>query len=68
MGMSRFASKEVGEMLNRNCVESICDAVIKFYNRDGYEKYDDYFLYKILPLHIGFIRIFGRVKRRMVSE
>ena len=68
MGMPRFASKEVGEMLNRNSIESICDAVIKFYNRDGYERYDDYFLYKILPLHIGFIRIFGRVKRRMVSE
>ena len=68
MGIPRFASKEVGEMLNRNCVESICYAVIKFYNRDGYEKYDDYFLYKILPLHIRFIRIFGRVKRRMMSE
>lgn len=63
IGSPRFASKETGVLLNRNCVESICEAVINFYNREGYKKYDDYFLYKILPLHIGFIKIFGRVKR-----
>lgn len=63
IGSPRFASKENGALLNRNCVESICEAVVNFYHREGYKKYDDYFLYKILPLHIGFIKIFGRVKR-----
>ena len=63
MGMPRFASKEIGRGLNQNCIESICEAVINFYNRTDYRKYDDYFLYKILPLHIGFLKIFGKVRR-----
>ena len=63
MGMPRFASKEIGRGLNQNCIESICEAVINFYNRTDYKKYDDYFLYKILPLHIGFLKIFGKVRR-----
>ncbi len=63
LGMPRFATKELGQKLNRNCAESICDAVKKFCGRENYKKYDDYFLYKILPLHIGFIKAFGKVKR-----
>lgn len=63
IGMPRFASKEMGAMLNQNCVESICEAVVNFYQRKGYKKYNDYFLYKILPLHLGFIKAFGRVRR-----
>lgn len=68
IGMPRFASKEIGRELNRNCIESIADAVIKFYNRKDYEKYDDYFLYKILPLHIGFLKPFGKVRRSKAGE
>lgn len=68
MGMPRFATKKLGQELNHSCIESIGEAVIKFYNRKGYTKYDDYFLYKILPLHIGFIKPFGRVKRKKVSD
>ncbi len=68
IGMPRFATKVIGHKLNQNCIESICEAVINFYNRSGYEKYDDYFLFKILPLHIGFLKSFGKVKRGQVSE
>ena len=63
IGMPRFASKEMGTMLNQNCIESICQAVVNFYQRKGYKKYDDYFLYKILPLHLGFVKAFGKVRR-----
>ncbi|MBQ2480707.1 MAG: creatininase family protein [Treponema sp.] len=68
IGFPRLASEELGNLLNKNCVESICEAVVNFYRREGYKKYDDYFLYKILPLHIGFIKVFGRVRRRKVGQ
>ena len=68
LGMPRLATKELGEMLNDNCIDSIADAVIKFYNRDGYEKYGNYTLYKIFPLHIGFLPLIGSVKRKKVTE
>ena len=45
--------------------DSICDAVEKFYRRSEYEKYGEYALYKILPLHIGFL---GKVRRKKVAE
>ncbi len=68
IGFPRLASEELGNLLNKNCVESICEAVVNFYRREGYKKYDDYFLYKILPLHIGFVKVFGRVRRRKVGQ
>ena len=68
IGMPRFASKETGRQLNQNCIESICEAVINFYNRADYKKYYDYFLYKILPLHIGFLKPFGKVRRIKAGE
>lgn len=57
-----------GDMLNDNCIDSITDAVIKFYKRDGYEQYGNYFLYKIFPLHTGFLPVFGRVDRKKVTK
>jgi hypothetical protein len=60
--------EELGDMLNDNCIDSITDAVIKFYKRDGYEQYGNYFLYKIFPLHIGFLPVFGRVDRKKVTK
>lgn len=68
IGYPRLATKGLGKQLNRNMAESLCEAVISFYNRDGYQKYDDYFLYKIIPLHMGFLSVFGKVKRRKVNE
>ncbi|MBP3233347.1 MAG: creatininase family protein [Eubacterium sp.] len=68
IGSPNLASKELGEQLNKNCIDSICDAVEKFYNRNGFEKYGEYSLYKILPLHIGFIEAFGKVRRRRVAK
>ena len=62
------AAKETGHQLNHNCIESICEAVINFYNRSDYKKYDNYFLYKILPLHIGFLKPFGKVRRTKAGE
>lgn len=67
LGCPRLASKELGDELNRNCSESIADAVTRFYKRDGYQKYTDYFLYKILPLHLGFMGAFGKVRRKKVT-
>ncbi len=67
LGCPRVSSKELGKELNENCIDSIVDAVTRFYKREGYQKYSDYFLYKILPLHIGFIRIFGKVRRKRVT-
>lgn len=64
LGCPRVSSKELGKELNDNCVDSIVDAVTRFYKRDGYQKYSDYFLYKILPLHLGF---FGKVRRKKVT-
>ena len=68
LGAPRLASKELGDMLNENCIASIADAVIKFYNRDGYEQYGNYALYKLLPLHIGFLPVLGRVNRKKVTK
>ena len=68
LGAPRLASKELGDMLNENCIASIADAVIKFYKRDGYELYGSYTLYKIFPLHIGFLPVLGRVNRKKVTE
>ena len=65
IGAPRFASKELGIELNENCIESIYDAARKFYERNGYEKYANYLLYKILPLHIGLIS--GKVRRKKVT-
>lgn len=67
LGMPRLANAKLGKMLNDNCIESIADAVIKFYNRKEYQKYEHYFLYKIFPLHFGFFNIFGKVRRRKVK-
>ena len=68
IGAPRYASEEIGKDLNDNCIASICDAVGKFYRRDGYEKYEHYPLYNILPLHTGFLGIAGKVRRKKVSE
>ena len=67
LGSPRLASEELGKQLNDNCIRSIADAALKFYNRDGFERYEHYSLYKILPLHIGFIGAFGRVRRKKVT-
>ncbi len=68
IGFPRLATKEAGKLLNQNCIESIYDAVVNFYRREGYQKYEEYFLYRILPLHLGFLKIFGRVKRIKAGE
>ncbi len=68
IGAPRYTSMEAGKALNDNCIASICDAVEKFYRREDYQKYGNYRLYKILPLHIGFLKIAGKVRRRKVSE
>ncbi len=65
IGSPRYASEKLGKELNENCIESIYDAASKFYARRGYEKYEHYMLYKILPLHIGFIG--GKVRRQKVA-
>ena len=67
LGSPRLASEELGKKLNDNCIRSIADAALKFYNRDEFERYEHYSLYKILPLHIGFIGAFGRVRRKKVT-
>ena len=61
IGSPRHASAELGRLLNENCVASLCDAVVKFYRRSGYQPYAHYFLYRILPLHLGFFRKVRRV-------
>ena len=68
LGAPAYASSKLGNDLNDNCIASVCDAAEKFYRRDGYQKYEHYFLYKILPLHLGFLRAFGRVRRRKAAE
>ena len=67
IGSPALASQELGEELNRNAIESICDSVERFYHRKDYQKYAEYTLYKILPLHIGFLKLFGRVQRKKVN-
>lgn len=68
LGEPQYSTSELGRKLNEECIESIADATIKFYNRNGYQKYEHYNLYNILPLHIGFIETFGKVKRKKVSK
>ena len=67
MGAPRYASAEMGKELNDNCIASICDAAESFYKREGYQKYERYALYNILPLHIGFWKIAGKVRRKKVT-
>ena len=67
IGSPRYASLEMGKALNDNCIASVCDAAEKFYRRKGYQKYEHYPLYDILPLHIGFWKIAGKVRRKKVS-
>ncbi len=68
IGSPQYAAEEVGKELNDQCVASLCEAVERFYHRDGYREYSDYSLYKILPLHIGFLRIAGKVRRKKAAE
>lgn len=68
LGSPQNASDELGNMLNENCIESIADATVRFYKREGYQQYSNYFLYKILPLHLGFLTVFGKVRRKKVAE
>lgn len=68
IGAPRYASAELGKDLNSGCIASICDAAERFYRRDGYRKYAHYGLYDILPLHIGFLKLAGKVRRRRVTE
>lgn len=68
IGAPRFASPELGRDLNEECIASICEAAEKFFRRDGYGKYAHYRLYDIIPLHIGFFRFAGKVRRRRVTE
>ncbi|HBZ02875.1 MAG TPA: hypothetical protein DEO83_03590 [Lachnospiraceae bacterium] len=67
IGAPRYASVEMGKELNNNCIASICDAAEKFYKREGYQKYEHYSLYNILPLHIGFWKFAGKVRRKKVT-
>lgn len=67
IGAPRYASVEIGKELNDNCIASICDAVERFYKRDGYQKYEHYSLYNIIPLHIGFWKFAGKVRRKKVT-
>ena len=65
IGSPRLATKELGSQLNDNCIDSICEGVECFYHRSEYEKYGEYALYKIIPLHIGFM---GKVRRRKAAK
>jgi len=67
IGAPRFSSAELGKDLNDDCIASVCDAVEKFFSREGYQKYGHYSLYNIMPLHFGFLPIAGRVRRRRVT-
>ena len=67
IGAPGYASAEVGKELNDNCIASICDAAESFYKRDGYQKYEHYSLYNILPLHLGFWKFAGKVRRKKVT-
>ncbi|WP_295153617.1 creatininase family protein [uncultured Ruminococcus sp.] len=67
IGAPGSSSVELGKDLNDNCIASICDAAVKFFRRDGYQKYEHYSLYNILPLHFGFLPIAGRVRRKRVT-
>ena len=67
IGEPQYATNELGKDLNESCIASVCDAAERFYFRKGYEKYQHYPLYDILPLHIGFIGIFGKVRRKKVT-
>ncbi len=68
MGAPRFASAGLGKDLNDDCIASICDATERFFRREGFEKYSHYRLYDILPLHIGFLKPAGKVRRKRVTE
>ena len=67
LGAPRYSSAQLGKDLNDNCIDAVCDAAEKFFRRKGYRKYSHYRLYDILPLHIGFFGIAGRVRRKKVT-
>ena len=68
IGTPRLATEALGRQLNENCIASLCDAVVKFYRRSGYEPYTHYALYSILPLHLGFLRKVRRAKSRKEKD
>lgn len=53
IGYPRFASEELGEKLHEDMVNIIFEAATKFIKRDGYEKYQHHFLYKIPFLRVN---------------
>ena len=64
IGSPQYATAELGKLLNENCIASLCDSVVCFYKRSGYQRYAQYPLYAILPLHLGFLSMIGKVRRR----
>lgn len=64
IGSPQYATAELGKLLNESCIASLCEAVVCFYKRSGYQAYAKYPLYAILPLHIGFLGMAGKVRRR----
>lgn len=67
MGDPAAADYDIGKLLNNDCVEYLEKAAHHFAKRDGYQEFTHYALYDIVFMHIGFLPISGRVKRKKVS-
>ncbi len=63
--LSLLTWKEISEI---DKAKSIVFVVLAPVEEHGYEQYGNYALYKILPLHIGFLPVFGRVNRKKVAK
>ena len=68
MGDPTAADYQIGKLLNEDCAEYLARAARCFAKRDGYQTFTHYAMYDIVFLHLGFLPMLGRVKRKKVSK
>ncbi|MBN2399951.1 MAG: creatininase family protein [Candidatus Aminicenantes bacterium] len=57
IGLPRKAEKSLGKEINENMAEYLFEAVSSFLDRQGYEKFQHHFLYRIPFLRTFFLRV-----------
>ena len=68
LGDPAAADCHIGRLLNEDCAEYLARAARHFARREGYRSFTHYALYDMVFMHVGFLPVVGRVRRKKVSE